>query len=201
MTKPLVNCNWTSILTFSGKYFDFADPDPKTVDIIDIAQGLSLICRFAGQCLDFYSVAEHSCHVHDVLPKEYKKWGLLHDRDEAYITDVVKPLKNLLPDYQRIERQVGKVTAQALCLEGEQPHIVGMADLHAIICEQEYLMPPNNYEWVTPQLKEDLSKLFSPIKPKYWSPTIAKNEFLTRYYKCLLEEIPVHKDNVVAVEV
>ena len=48
----------TWILTNSGKHFDFADPQPDQIDILDIAQGLANECRYAGQCRVFYSVAQ-----------------------------------------------------------------------------------------------------------------------------------------------
>ncbi len=49
--------------TFTGKRLDLSPPDPSQIDIEDIAHGLSLLCRFNGQCTNFYSVAEHSVHV------------------------------------------------------------------------------------------------------------------------------------------
>ena len=36
----------TWILTSTGRRVDFADPQPDTIDIIDIANGLSKQCRF-----------------------------------------------------------------------------------------------------------------------------------------------------------
>lgn len=82
--------------TFTGGTFDLANPTAKQVDIRDIAHSLSLLCRFNGHCKRFYSVAEHSMNVADLLPNELKLWGLLHDAHEAYIGDVSRPLKKLM---------------------------------------------------------------------------------------------------------
>jgi len=81
--------------TFTGKkFFPFA-PHPHQIDIRDIAHGLSLLCRFSGQCPYFFSVAEHSIYVADNLKLE----GLLHDASEAYLADLPRPVKIGLPEY------------------------------------------------------------------------------------------------------
>lgn len=87
----------TAFLTFNGHAFDIFDPDTWVFDIEDIAQALSTTCRFGGH-VNFYSVAEHSVRVANML----KEWGfdastqligLLHDAVEAYIGDIVRPIK------------------------------------------------------------------------------------------------------------
>jgi hypothetical protein len=80
--------------TYTGRYFNPLEPDPEQIDIEDIAQGLSNICRYSGQC-EFYSVAQHSVYVAWLLPSQKRLKGLLHDAPEAYLGDVVAPLKVL----------------------------------------------------------------------------------------------------------
>ena len=88
--------NW--VQTYTGKKFSLINPSPEDVDIIDIAYSLSRQCRFNGHTLFFYSVAQHSSLVSQNVSKENEKWGLLHDAAEAYIGDIVRPLKHLLGD-------------------------------------------------------------------------------------------------------
>lgn len=84
------------IQTYSGKAFDLWDPQPDQIDITDIAHALSLQCRFNGHCRQFYSVAQHSVLVARLLPEPLRLYGLLHDAAEAYIGDIVRPLKERL---------------------------------------------------------------------------------------------------------
>lgn len=102
--------------TFTGKKFFPFDPQPDQICIEDIAHGLSLLCRFSGQCPRFFSVAEHSIYVADSLPDNLKLEGLLHDASEAYLADIPRPLKVGLPEYKAIESIVEKVIAQTFGL-------------------------------------------------------------------------------------
>lgn len=73
----------------------------KNFNIEDMATTLSNKCRFGGFIEDFYSVAEHSVHVYDVLKKDYPNdpflllAGLLHEVDEYVSTiDFPSPIKH-----------------------------------------------------------------------------------------------------------
>lgn len=89
----------TTIKLASGRYVDLAAPRLNDIHITDIAHALSHICRFGGHTAAFYSVAEHSLHVSAMLlcetgSSELALIGLLHDGAEAYIGDMVRPLKH-----------------------------------------------------------------------------------------------------------
>ena len=96
----------TWIQTYTGRKFDLLDPQPDMIALEDIAHHLSMQCRFNGACREFYSVAQHSVHVAELLPPELQAHGLLHDAAEAYIGDMVRPLKRLLPTFADVERNI-----------------------------------------------------------------------------------------------
>lgn len=80
--------------TYTGISFDLFLPSRNQVDIIDIAHGLSRICRFGGHTVNFYSVAEHSIHVAAIASTRLEaKVALMHDAHEAYLGDTITPLK------------------------------------------------------------------------------------------------------------
>ena len=81
------------VSTYTGKQFFPLDPQQDQVDIEDIAHGLAYQCRFNGQTRYFYSVAQHSLIVAGLVPKRLYLAALLHDAAEAYMGDMVKPLK------------------------------------------------------------------------------------------------------------
>lgn len=93
--------NSYTMRTYSGRYIDLSDPQPEDICLEDIAQGLGKQCRFNGQCLKFYSVAEHSLHGltvarHANLSIAAQKAVLLHDASEAYIGDLIWPVKQAM---------------------------------------------------------------------------------------------------------
>lgn len=83
------------------------NPASSSIDIRDIAAALSRLCRFGGHLrddVDHYSVAQHSVLVSRVCRPENALVGLLHDATEAYLQDLIQPLKRSLPTYKELER-------------------------------------------------------------------------------------------------
>ena len=96
------------ITTYTGKHFDPLEPDMECVDIRDIAHALSLTCRGNGHVKNFFSVGQHC--VYCALEAEARGYSrrvilgcLLHDASEAYMSDVPRPFKEMLSEYQKLE--------------------------------------------------------------------------------------------------
>jgi hypothetical protein len=173
--------DWTA--TFSGVKWFITDPHPDDVRIADIAHALSLICRYGGHCREFYSVAQHSVIVAKALWMEFPKapglvlHALLHDAGEAYLGDVVRPLKATMPQYKALEHLTEGVIAVALNLPPltqEQRAILKHFDDVALMTERRDLVNHCGHEWTL-----RAKPLVDAIRP--WSPEVAELAFLEAY--------------------
>lgn len=86
----------TWIVTYTGKRIDLFHPHPAQIEIEDIAHALAHLCRFGGHTVEHYSVAQHSVLVSRLVPDNLACVALMHDAAEAYIGDIVRPLKQAL---------------------------------------------------------------------------------------------------------
>src|SRR2546423_8158727 len=108
------------IMLHSGRLFDLANPETSEITVEDIAHGLAHTCRYAGQCDGFYSVAEHSVLVSQVVSFA-KLAALFHDAAEAFIGDVSGPLKRLLSEYRTIEKSIALAIFECFGIEWPVP--------------------------------------------------------------------------------
>lgn len=166
----------TWILTQSGRHFDFADPQPDQIDIRDIAHALANEARFNGHTRRFYSVAQHSAGVSQIVPPEHALEGLLHDASEAYCKDIPLPLKLMLPDYKAIERRVDAAIRARFGLPAQCSAAVKLADVTLLATERRDLMPIDTAEWEILRGVEPL-----PVSIKSLPPSEAKMLFWSRW--------------------
>jgi uncharacterized protein len=127
----------THITTFSGMHFDLAEPTPEMVTIVDIAHHLSQVCRWAGATKKFYSVAQHSVFLSYIVPDHLQRWALVHDAAEAYIGDVTRPLKNMIPEIRAIEFRIMRAICTHFHLSFPEPHDLLLYDDQCIRYEAE----------------------------------------------------------------
>ena len=164
------------IMLQSGAWFDFLDPESSEFKIEDIAAGLSNTCRYAGQCSAFFSVAEHSLLVSEVA-NDHEYAALMHDAAEAFVGDITRPLKQLLPDFKQIEARVEKAIFDRFGVERPIPKEVKAADLRVLAAEQAQIMPRETSLWAFSDGVEP-----APITVRCLTPTEANEAFLARYY-------------------
>lgn len=165
-----------TILLASGSYFDLLDPVGSAFTIDDIAHGLSMTCRFAGQCREFYSVAEHSWHASWLVPPALARAALMHDAAEAFIGDVTRPLKSLLPAYKTIERAIEQAIVDRFAIDGWDAPEIKQADLQMLHDEQQAMMPAHDDGWSTSAGITTWTTHFD-----HWLPVEAKRRWLQRY--------------------
>lgn len=135
------------ILTRSGRQFDLLNPTAAMICPRDIAHALSGLCRFNGHTHTHYSVAQHSLLVCDLVPQRDKLPALIHDASEAYLGDMTRPLKALMPEYREIEQRVWHAICDRFDINPILPESVNRADLVALATERRDLMPFNPGEW------------------------------------------------------
>ena len=164
-----------TIMLQSGAWFDFCAPGDSAFTIEDIAHGLANICRYSGQCSKFYSVAEHSMLVSEVAAG-FEFEALLHDAAEAFMGDITRPLKQMLPEYKRIEREVEKAIFGRFGIPSPLPPEVKNADLKVLATEQRQIMPKGTDGWVRSQ-----KIIPAHVAIRHLSPDEAKRAFLARY--------------------
>lgn len=131
------------IATSTGKHIDFVNITPDQICIEDIARGLSNEYRFAGQLESFYSVAQHSVYVSQIVPPEYALEALLHDAEA------------ILPDYKVVEKRIEAVICEKFGLP--QAYHQFMARFEMLISGKQqktisYIKPERDSDgyWVPP---------------------------------------------------
>ena len=97
--------------TYSGLNLDLTNFDATDITIEDIAHGLSKLCRYNGQIAHFYSVAEHCIILSRWMESEgYDKRtvtaAFLHDAGEAFMGDIIAPVKEHIPGIHEMEDRI-----------------------------------------------------------------------------------------------
>lgn len=97
--------------TYTGRRFDPMQMTPEDVSLRDIAHALSLLCRGGGHMKYFYTVGLHSLNC--AREAAARGWSdrvvlacLFHDASEAYLSDIIRPVKAHLTNYLEIEEQI-----------------------------------------------------------------------------------------------
>jgi len=98
------------IITFSGKEFHYLDSSKQPFDVSDMAHALSVESRFSGHCKTNWTVGQHLLAGYRYSLKQGKRKKaiamLFHDAQEAYMKDIPTPLKSLIPEYKKIEKEI-----------------------------------------------------------------------------------------------
>lgn len=138
----------THITTYSGIHFDLVSPTADMVRIEDIAHHLAHVCRWAGAPKAFWSVAQHSAIVSYITPPRLRQWALLHDAAEAYIGDITRPLKTLLPGLREIEDRIMRVIAEHFHMSFPEPEELCTYDDQVQRLEAELIMPQHDGKFI-----------------------------------------------------
>lgn len=176
----------------SGVYFDFIEPHTTPLSVLDIAAGLSRICRYTGHLAidedDIYSVGQHSVLASENCGDDCDPFeALMHDRVEAVMNDMSSPLKQLLPDYKEIEDRCEEETAIYYGVPHPMTDACKRIDIRMLATEKRDLMPGDiaDDKWA---IIKDVTPLPFRITP--WRPKETRWRFIHRYYYLTEGRIP-----------
>lgn len=138
------------MVTYTGRKFYPTNPNPADIDIVDIAHGLSMICRFGGHVKQFYSVAQHSVMACELAEPSVRLAALLHDATEAYIGDCIRPLKVQLPQFNAVEAKVCAAICErfGLKLTHSDKVAIKFIDNTLLMTERRDLTDSNHFRWI-----------------------------------------------------
>jgi hypothetical protein len=165
----------SQILTVTGKRFDLFESDADMIDPRDISHSLANLCRFNGHTREFYSVAQHSFIVAELIPEEHKLAALLHDATEAYLGDMIRPLKQWMSAYQDFEYLIWWRVCERFDIAPELPDCIHQADMIALATERRDLMPTDPAIW---DCLVGIEPMVETIRP--WTATEARLTFHQR---------------------
>lgn len=162
----------------SGRMFFPLDPRPEEIHIEDIAAALSKLCRYGGHCKRFYSVAEHCVLMANAAPATVALSALMHDASEAYLSDVIRPIKKHLLNYVETEAILERAIATKFSLPWPMPAAVKALDNGILWAEMEQNMAPPPEPW-----SMWLTDAPLPVTLQFWTPEKAEYEFLAAFHR------------------
>lgn len=177
----------TWMQTYSGRKFSLRSPQVADIALVDIAHALSNQCRFNGHCLSFYSVAQHAVEVACCLADagespEVQFAGLHHDDSEAYLGDLIQPLKarDDFGFFRILEGGIQGLISRALGFASAYSieTRVKEADLRVLARERLDLLAQCAGDWECLRGVEPSESLIVPLPPGE-----AKDLYLSKHYE------------------
>lgn len=174
------------ITTYRKKHINVNNLDANEICYEDIAHSLSLICRANGHYPRFYSVAQHSLDCLKEaksrhLSKRLQFAALLHDSAQAYLGDVVSPVKQCFVDFNDYEKKVLDVIYEKYLSEPLSPHELDIVEDidYTLFCHEFYAI-------MGEEPAEDMPKIYSSPDFKT-KPAIEMEE---EYKRCFRKYLP-----------
>jgi 5'-deoxynucleotidase YfbR-like HD superfamily hydrolase len=168
--------------TVSGRWVNPFDPDPGQLDAGDIARALANQCRFGGHSRVFYSVAQHSVIVSQLVEQrggdaEDAFAALMHDAAEAYLGDMPHPLKHRSPlgaAFKEAEAHLELAIRDRFRIKPDVPE-VKRAD-RALLATERRAFSAETWHWPELEGVEPLD-----LEVTAWAPDEAARAFAERY--------------------
>lgn len=160
------------LMDVKGNFFKPFNTSCSSIDLEVIALALSRVKRFFGQT--DYSVAQHSVLLSKYFLQrgeiEYAKQALLHEVGEAYMGDLVSPIKKAFPIFKMIEESIIKKVFICKNITYPISKEVDLVDKRIMVDEGIALLPNKDY-WIS--LNEPLG-----LNIEVWSQEKSFNEYM-----------------------
>jgi len=140
----------------SGRLVTLNAMSIKDLSLDEIAHHLFMQCRFGGATKRHYSVLEHSLIVADQLPDDLKLRGLLHDANEAYTGDIIRPVKaHVGTEIRIVALAIQDLIYRSAGLKRYDPPELKEADDKVLYAEHLYLLETcweeSFWEYISPE--------------------------------------------------
>jgi hypothetical protein len=195
----------TWMQTWTGEKCWPRSPRVSDIRIEDVAIGLARECRYGKMTLRWYSVAEHSVIVSELVARIVRmnpmlagdptlemavaKEGLFHDCDEAPLHDMPRPIKHdpgmQLDQYRALGVQYRNVVFERFGIKPTNVthSLIDVIDKRLVVDEVEQFM---RYPAMYLERHGDVERI--GIKIRGLNPEDAAEAFLNRFYALWPEE-------------
>lgn len=186
---------------FSGaKYFPM-DPEPRDVDIRDIAHSLATKARYAGHTIYPFWVGQHSRYtalyrVPGFNRPEHRLARLLHDASEAYNGDLIRPLKydpEFRAPFSKVEERNERVISERFGLPFPFEGHIKVADEAVTSAEVEQLINKRDDMDFSGKLHDDSKVADFKFREEHWQKT--EERFLRLFSRLVADRYENNPDN------
>jgi hypothetical protein len=168
--------------TFSGGVFHPLDPRIDEVMIDDIVSPLAKSVRYNGGIRRglHYSVAEHSVLITRLLRRGWPDnpalalQGLMHDAAEAYVGDMIRPVKQAIPQFAEIESRIAAVIFAAFRIPHPWPKIIDDYDARICLDEEKQALHPGERRF-------EIAGGPLGVRLQFWDAEEAREQFVIEF--------------------
>lgn len=131
----------SSILINSGRLVDPFQIENYSFTMEELIHPLCQLARYTGHGKAPYTVAEHTHHLIQYVPKHLKRAVALHDLNEGLTNDLPRPFKQKLPEYCEFEERVQRHIFALFEEPWENMDAIKEYDFRICQDEMNYLFP------------------------------------------------------------
>jgi hypothetical protein len=168
------------VQTRSGRAYPLLAPTTEDICIEDIAYSLAGLPRYnahAQRTADgrLYTVGQHSVLAAQIVEPAFRFEALMHDAAEAYVGDMIRPLRLCLPDFDLVEEITWLALTRKFGLPRTMSAEVKHADIVMLATEKRDLMGEPPRPWNVGLPREERITI--------WNPIMTERAFLERFHE------------------